>query len=219
MEDENQKPAKKVVNHLQTGGNIILLGAMGSGKTTVGWLLSRLVGFGFVDLDERIEKQQNKTVNQIFADQGESKFRHIEKDTLNDLKNIRSHVIAVGGGAVVDDENWDRLRNLGVTIYLETSPEEIARRLTLDPEQLEIRPLLNELTDEKDMQLKRKLLAERMSALIGSRIKRYREADLALNDAFSTPESSAKSILTMLIEEKYLDANHDSRHFDKWETL
>jgi ABC-type oligopeptide transport system ATPase subunit len=58
MNAENDEKAKSDVNHLKAGGNIILLGAMGSGKTTVGWLLSRLVGFGFIDLDERIEKIQ-----------------------------------------------------------------------------------------------------------------------------------------------------------------
>jgi shikimate kinase len=219
MNPENEESSKSDVNHLKAGGNIILLGAMGSGKTTVGWLLSRLVGFGFIDLDERIENIQKKSVDKIFSEQGEAKFREMEKTVLGDLVNLRSHVLSVGGGAVVNEENWSLLRDLGVTVFLDTPPDEIARRLTLHPEEIQKRPLIKEMISEGDPLTKRKLLAERMSALIGNRMGRYKEADLTLGDAFSTPDSSAKCIVDLLIGAGYWDKKLEHQHFDKWDSL
>jgi hypothetical protein len=79
----------------------------------------------------------SKKSKKIFSEQGEPKFREMEKDVLGDLVNLRSHVLSVGGGAVIKDENWSLLRDLGVTVFLDTPPDEIARRLTLHPEEIQ----------------------------------------------------------------------------------
>ena len=81
-------------------GNLILTGVSASGKSTVGRQLAKLLGMGFLDLDELIEKSQGKTINEIFSADGEAAFREMEARMLESLQSIRSHVVAVGGGAL-----------------------------------------------------------------------------------------------------------------------
>jgi shikimate kinase len=200
-------------------GNIILVGASGCGKTTVGWILSRLLGYGFIDLDSMIEKSEKKSVEQIFAEQGESKFRALERVALEELEEIRSHVISVGGGAVADDECWDLMRRIGTTVWLNTSAQEIARRLLLDPKELDKRPLLKEVSDEGGAKAHRDLLAERIAALIGFRIRRYKEADLVMNDSFSNQESTAKSLKALLVKAGAISSDSENNPHDRWQIL
>jgi shikimate kinase len=201
------------------GSNVILIGAMGSGKTTVGWLLARLIGFGFIDVDQRIEARVGKPVERIFAEDGEAEFRRLEREMLEELSTIRSHVISCGGGAVVDDENWAIVEAMGTTVWINTPADEIARRLAAQGEALRQRPLLAELADEADQSLKHRLLTERMSALIGQRQQRYREARLQISDCFSTPESSARQLKDLLVKEGVLTLPEDHRPYDRWHIL
>ena len=101
---DNKSPAVQAVEG--SGSNVILVGGMSCGKSTAGWLLARIIGYGFIDLDAAIEAKVGKTVAEIFAERGEEAFRHLESQYLRDLEGIRSHVIACGGGAVMRDENW-----------------------------------------------------------------------------------------------------------------
>ena len=82
--------------------NIILCGFMGCGKSTIGNLLSRKAGMAFIDLDRYIEKQEGKTVSEIFADSGEAHFRMLERSASKTLGAKNGLVIACGGGTVID---------------------------------------------------------------------------------------------------------------------
>ena len=91
--------------------NIILCGFMGCGKSTIGNLLSKKMGMAFIDLDAYIEKKENKSVSQIFADSGEEYFRQLERDAVKELAYKKSVILATGGGTLTFRENVDVLRN------------------------------------------------------------------------------------------------------------
>lgn len=199
--------------------NIIIVGAMGAGKSSVGWLAAKILGFGFIDLDEYIERHEKKGINQIWVEKGESYFREVEKQAVEALRGIRSHVIATGGGAVVDDDNWHAFSQMGATVWLNTSPQEIARRFITDDTELKKRPLLAELMNEPDKRMRQTLLAERLAALIGQRQDRYKMADVIMADTFSTPESSAKKLARTLVREGLVRAPGEDMPLDRWRSL
>ena len=135
--------------------NIILIGFMGCGKTTVGTAVAGRLGYNLLDVDLYIEKEAGCSISQIFADKGEQYFRELETDTLKKLNASISHtVISTGGGLPMRPENAEELRKLGTVIYLDVQPEEVIRRLSGDTS----RPLLqgddverkvNRLMDER----------------------------------------------------------------------
>ena len=119
--------------------NIVLMGFMGAGKTTIGKKLASALKYEFIDTDEWIEKEQGRKISDIFAEDGEAAFRDMETDLLKRLQNrTEKFVLSIGGGMPVREENRALLRNLGAVIYLKTSKEEIIRRVSGDKN----RPLL-----------------------------------------------------------------------------
>jgi len=130
--------------------NIILIGFMGSGKTTFGKWLAGSWNMSFCDTDELIETKEGRTINDIFSKEGEEYFRDLETEmikalidervdrTLQDIALAESAVISVGGGLPVRPENRELMRRLGICVYLRTSKEELVRRLQSDT----TRPLL-----------------------------------------------------------------------------
>lgn len=119
--------------------NVILIGFMGSGKTTVGIRLSYRMRRIFEDTDKLIEKKQKREIKEIFAAEGEDFFRTLETEMLLHLEEtVNNRVISVGGGTPVKEENRKILKRLGTVIYLRLSPETVYERLKNDT----TRPLL-----------------------------------------------------------------------------
>ncbi|MCI9387178.1 MAG: shikimate kinase [Lachnospiraceae bacterium] len=120
--------------------NIILTGYMGCGKTTVGKHVAKRLGYTFVDTDEMIVEQQHRSINEIFADDGETAFRVMETELLKQMIDAkRDHmVVATGGGMPIREENRRLLAVLGRVVYLKASPETIYGRVKEDT----ARPLL-----------------------------------------------------------------------------
>ena len=104
--------------------SIILIGMMGSGKTTVGKILANKINFKFIDSDDLIEKQEDKSINDIFLLKGENYFRELEKNLISKFK-YKSFVLATGGGLPVFNDNFDKLINIGTIVYLKTSFKEL----------------------------------------------------------------------------------------------
>ena len=104
--------------------NVILIGFMGCGKTTVGNLLARQLGFQFIDTDQLIVKKAKRPIPLIFEQEGEAGFRALESAVLEDLAGTDRAVIATGGGIITVPDNIPRLRDLGLVIWL-NPPEEI----------------------------------------------------------------------------------------------
>lgn len=113
-----------------SGDNIVLIGFMGSGKTTVGKQIEKAYGYSFLDTDAYIEAREGRSINRIFAEEGEEYFRRLEAAILKELIANTSHaLIATGGGMPLQKENARLLRELGRVFYLETSEEGIWNRV------------------------------------------------------------------------------------------
>lgn len=110
--------------------NIILIGFMGSGKTTVAHLLAKMLKMDVVEMDEIIVKNsKRKSVNEIFEKDGEIRFRELEIEAAKSIKDLDNTVISTGGGVVMNKIILDYLRQNGVVVYLDTSFYEIQKRL------------------------------------------------------------------------------------------
>jgi shikimate kinase len=119
-------------------GNLILVGMMGSGKTTMGRVLARHLGKEFVDSDEEIIKRTGVTVPHIFDVEGEAGFRQREVAAIRELAGRDNMVLATGGGAVLDSDNRAILKQNGIVIYLKANAHDLWQRTRHDRN----RPLL-----------------------------------------------------------------------------
>jgi shikimate kinase len=144
---------------------LVLVGFMGAGKTTVGQAFATRLGWSFADLDQLIEAREGRTVPQIFAQDGEQRFRELEREVLEQTvaaQDSRFLVLALGGGAFVSENIRELLRKREVpTVWLDAPAEELFRRC----EQPEVaRPLRRSLQD--------------FAELHEQRLSSYRQADL-----------------------------------------
>jgi len=158
--------------------NIVLVGFMGSGKSTVGPLLAKRLGRPFREIDDEVVAEAGRPVTQIFANEGESGFRLREAACLARALTVGGQVIAVGGGAPLSDENWKRIRHGNCVVALTADSDEIASRLDGSTS----RPLL-----EGDR-------SASIAGLLPSRIGRYLEADLVVATDGSPPEELATEL-------------------------
>lgn len=118
--------------------NIVLIGFMGTGKSSLGKQLARRLGYRFIDTDSAIEEVTGKTIEQIFRKDGEIRFRSEENLLAGKLAKKSGLVIATGGGMVLNPENVALLKQNGVLIQLRADPEVILQRV----KQKRRRPLL-----------------------------------------------------------------------------
>lgn len=125
---------------------IILIGYMGSGKTTVGKALSKETGMMFYDLDWYIESRMRKTVAQIFAEKGEEGFRKIEHSMLHEVAEFEDVIISCGGGTPCFFDNIDYINQQGEVVYLKATPEVLYRHLLMGKTE---RPLIKNKTPEE----------------------------------------------------------------------
>ena len=119
--------------------NVVLVGFMGSGKSSVGRLIARAMRGRFVDTDRMVVEKTGRQITEIFAEQGEVFFREQESAALRSLLGCRRHVIATGGGIVTIPANGPLLRQLGLVVWLTASEEVIWDRVSRNRN----RPLLH----------------------------------------------------------------------------
>jgi shikimate kinase len=145
---------------------------MGSGKTYQGRRLSERFNLPFFDLDDEIEKSENKTINEIFSLSGEEYFRSIEKELLHTISSAYpGFIMSCGGGAPCYFDNMDFMNRSGTTVWLKTSEATLFNRLLHEKES---RPLLRGLTEEA----LRSFIAERLS----TRKKYYEQAAYSIEE-------------------------------------
>lgn len=162
--------------------NIVLIGFMGSGKTSVGRLLARKLGSNFVDLDERIEEASGVKIAEIFASGGEGHFRELESRETAGVSVEDGLVISTGGGVVLNQDNIINLKKNGRIVFLRTRPETVLKRIVHDRS----RPLLQK--DDKEAAVRR-LMDERMSLyeeagdviIDTDELNKYEVVDLIIN--------------------------------------
>lgn len=119
--------------------NIVLIGFMGTGKTTIATQLARSLRMRYVSTDDLIEKREKRTINEIFTTDGEEYFRDVESAVVRDLSGQEGLVIDTGGGIVIRPENIEALKASGIVICLAADEEAIMERT----KKYKHRPLLN----------------------------------------------------------------------------
>ena len=134
--------------------NIVLIGFMGTGKTTIAIQLANSLNMRYVSTDDLIEKREKRTINEIFTKEGEDYFRNVESDVVREVSGMDGLVVDTGGGVVIRDENLSNLKSTGIVICLTADENAIMERT----KKYKHRPLLN----VEDPKLKiRSLLAKR----------------------------------------------------------
>lgn len=151
---------------------VYLTGFMGSGKTVLGELLAEEMSFGFVDLDALIEEAEGRSIPIIFASEGERTFRRIERRQLRVTGQLRDHVIAVGGGALLSWRAMRWARRNGVVVFLDVPTDQLVRRLLKSDGS---RPLIAEALSEEDPE---SALRSRVTRMMRFRRRAYERADL-----------------------------------------
>ncbi len=168
--------------------NIILVGFMASGKSHVGRILSERTGMPLVDADSVIVERAGKSIEQIFADDGEAAFRALERQVIAELCQGTRQIISAGGGAFVDLENRRAMLDGGTVFCLQARPETIYQRLRADDESGQaVRPLL---AGPDPLGRIRELLATRAEA--------YRQAHHCIDTDEFMPEEVVELILNRL---------------------
>jgi shikimate kinase len=173
---------------------VFLVGFMGSGKTMVGQELARRLGWDFVDLDASIEAREQQTIPEIFRLQGETTFRRLETNALQDLLANPVHrdsVVALGGGAFAQQDNRELLRSWP-TVFLDAPPEELWQRC-LREEEIEGKP-------DQSKPPRRPLGKDpdRFARLHAERLPFYRQASVTVATAGKEPTAICLEIERVL---------------------
>jgi len=142
----------------KTSKPLFLIGFMGCGKSTSGALIAQKTGKEFIDLDLYISQKHNKSISEIFENNGEQAFRLIEHSALKEIIKFKNIIVATGGGTPCFFNNMELMNQNGFTVYLNTSPEILFERLI---SLKNTRPLLSGLSDEELEEFIKKELADR----------------------------------------------------------
>lgn len=163
--------------------NVALFGFMGVGKSAVGKILAEKLGFSFADLDEEIVSRTGRSIESIFEEDGEERFREIEKAVTKEYSALDGQVIACGGGTVIDPQNLENLRRSSRMVLLTAEPEVILERVEAEGD---VRPLLN--VDDR---------LDKIRSLLTKRWPRYIEAADIIID---TSEYTPRVVVSIIIE-------------------
>jgi shikimate kinase len=161
------------MKHKENQSIIFLTGFMGSGKSTVGPILANTIGYQFIDLDALIEKNIGKRISDIFASEGEQKFRSMERQTLREILQQKTTIVSLGGGTVTNDETLDLVKHHGVLVYLKSDVEHIFQRLRTKSD----RPMLR---DDDGKLLDGEGLRKKIENLLSVRERYYLQADIII---------------------------------------
>lgn len=167
--------------------SVVLVGLMGAGKTCVGRRLAKALGAPFVDADDEIEKAAGLPIADIFAQYGEAAFRDCERKVLSRLMKGTPRVIATGGGAFMNPETRARIREHGISVWLQADLDLLVRRTTNS--QRGVRPLLAEGDPREILE---KLMTERYPT--------YAEAEIVVDTHDEPPELTVHRVLDALAE-------------------
>jgi shikimate kinase len=166
--------------------NIVLVGFMGTGKTTVGKLLATQLKWSYVDTDELIEKKTGLNISDIFSQQGEPYFRDIESKVIEEVMLKNHRIISTGGGMVIREQNIITIKSNGIMICLTATPEMIIERTKSDSH----RPLLRVDNPKK-----------RIQELMDKRSPYYAKADITIDTTDLSPDEIVIQIMKVIGKE------------------
>lgn len=162
---------------------IYLIGYMGSGKTTVGRKLARMLQYDFIDMDEVFEEKYRIQIGDFFEKYDEHTFREIESKLIRETELLENSVISTGGGTPCYDDNLLWMKNSGLTVYLQMSIPALINRLT---NAKRVRPLLQNKTDEE--------LNDFITSQLSIREQFYNQAQIIINGENCDIETLVRSI-------------------------
>ena len=162
---------------------ISLIGFMGTGKTTIGRALASSLSRDFIDTDSLVEKRVGKSISRIFSEDGEAFFREAEAKIVKEVCGVRSSVVALGGGAILNPESSGLVKENSVVVLLRSSVETIIARTSYN----KLRPLLD---------VRNEGLEQRVATLLAERENAYSDAkDIEINtDTLSVGEAVSEII-------------------------
>jgi len=161
--------------------NIVLIGFMGTGKSAAGRRLADQLRMSFIDLDQQIEAEAQQTIETLFKLEGEAGFRKREAQAVKRLGGLDNHVLATGGGAVLDPENLSQLKALGPLVCLTARPEVIQQRTQSNAAD---RPLLD---GEASL--------DRIEALLQDRAPFYAQAEYTIDTSNQSHQQVVDAII------------------------
>ncbi len=174
--------------------HIYLIGFSGCGKSTLGPGLAEKLRCDFVDTDAVIEERAGTTIAEIFQQQGEPVFREMEAGVVTEIASSKDpcSVVALGGGAIVDERSRLRMIESGLTVYLSCSVRTLARRMASESD----RPLLHATSSSE--QPSRAALVDRVRKLLDERAPLYRQARFRLSTDGKSVEEAADQLYAMV---------------------
>jgi len=171
--------------------HICLTGFMGSGKSTIGKILSKHFRIQFVDTDDRIESAEGMSVKEIFRQKGEDFFRKKETEhILRELDASEVRIISLGGGALMHNPNREHVREKALLIYIYSRPEEIYQRIKHSTKRPLFRADNEEITEEQSLL--------RIRDLMDQRAEGYSQADIVFDRDQMNAEEAAKKLYDMI---------------------
>jgi shikimate kinase len=168
--------------------HIILLGFPGSGKSTLGLTLSRILNLPFIDADVYISLKMSMSVPRIFAEYGEERFRQLESEILMDILDEPRSVIATGGGMPCFNNNMEMMNMRGTTVYMKVEPRLLFHRLRNDT----ARPLVAGKNKDE--------LNRYINETLHAREKFYKQAHIVLNTFRKSSNVLAEELMEILTE-------------------
>lgn len=170
---------------LMNDANIVLIGFMGTGKTTIGKIVSKRLDRRFIDTDRYIEEKYDMPIKDIFKYYGEDYFRELERRVVEDISSYKKAVISTGGGIILQDCNIDKLKEKGIIFLLEGSIDTIQSNLQNSRHE---RPLLNEVC-----------WTSKVKVLLNERNDRYKaSADVIINIDNKSPNEISEEVISYI---------------------
>lgn len=168
--------------------NVALIGYRGTGKSHVARLLAQRLGWTAIDADDWVEEQAGRSIADIFATSGEPAFRDLETAAVRELTSRDNHILAMGGGVILREENRQLMADRCQVVWLTASPETIAKRITTD-----------QTTHTRRPSLTGKSITEEIEEVLSARLPLYKQcANVTIDTDGITPQGVAEAILAQL---------------------
>lgn len=199
-----------------------LIGPRGCGKTTVGQQLAKRLGWAWNDLDQLIQEAAGRSIAEIFSQQGQTAFRDLESEQLQNQAHQAAQVVSLGGGAVLRQENQQLIRQTGFVIFLNADIDSLVLRVAADPHSARMRPALianastndTEATTDDLPTIQRKMRDE-MQQVLALRMPIYQQTcDLQLDTTNLKPDAIVGQIVRWLphVDRKFAELNLEHRN-------
>ncbi len=171
--------------------NLVLIGMMGSGKSTIGRIIAKNTKLNFFDIDKIVENENDLKISEIFKKKGEIFFRNEEEKISIKILKSSGNIIALGGGAFINDKIRNELKAKSISIWLKWSPDFLIPRIINS----KTRPVVTKLSEKE------------LAKLIENRSKIYSKADYKINCDKLNKDEIIKKILNIYKNEKNISKN------------